>query len=274
VEPPTTTISDSVPPDGPRQIAAGPLLEATGLCLSYGRKEILRDVNFQIGEGEFWFFLGPNGQGKTTLLRSILGMLKPRFGSLWRSPSLVGYERIGFVPQRCDLNPTLPTTVREFVLMGLVGIACNRAERLDRLSWSLEKVGLSDKQNDDYWSLSGGQRQRALVARALVRRPRLLVLDEPTNGLDLPTEASLLGFLASLNEREKLTMVFVTHDLALAARHASHFALFHDATVSAGPAATMLHAGMLARTYGLRVDIGRTADGIATVHLGAAEAPA
>lgn len=250
---------------------ANPLLRATGLAVSYGRRSVLRDVHLEIGEGEFWFFLGPNGTGKTTLLRCILGMLKPRSGELWRDPSMAGQERIGFVPQRCDLNPTLPTTVREFVLMGLVGLRCDRNEKQERLTWALAKVDLDARRNDDFWSLSGGQRQRALVARALVRRPRMLILDEPTNGLDLPTEESLLGFLAELNARERLTMIFVTHDLALAARHGSHFALFHDGTVTAGTGERVLHGEGLRQTYGLAVDVRRDTDGAATIHLGTAD---
>src|SRR5215213_1090819 len=182
------------------------LVKAEDLSVSYGRREILRRVNLTMRQGEFWFMLGPNGEGKTTLLRCVLGLLRPQAGQMWLNPSLGGHKGIGFVPQRCDLNPTLPTTVREFVLLGLVGVRADRANREDRLAWALRRVGLADKVEESYWSLSGGQRQRALVARALVRRPRLLVLDEPTNGLDLPTEESLLGFLADLNARDGLTM--------------------------------------------------------------------
>ena len=243
------------------------LVKTEGLSVSYGKRTILRDVRLDIRVGDFWFLLGPNGQGKTTLLRCILGLLKPQSGSLWISPELQGRQRIGFVPQRCDLNPTLPTTVREFVLLGLVGIRAKRVECEKRLAWALEKVGLGAKGASSYWSLSGGQRQRALVARALVRRPRLLILDEPTNGLDLTTEESLLGFLAELNEKENITLLFVTHDLTIAARHGSHFALFHDLTVTAGPGPEVLVGNHLEETFGLPVDISRDQKGMATVHL-------
>ncbi|MGI8784128.1 MAG: metal ABC transporter ATP-binding protein [Acidobacteriota bacterium] len=245
------------------------LLRAIGLSASYGHRVVLKNVNLDVREGDFWFFLGPNGQGKTTLLRCLLGMLRPAGGEMWANPSLAGRDWIGFVPQRCDLNPTLPTTVREFVLLGLVGIRCNHAERTDRLHWALQKVGLASKLGADFWSLSGGQRQRALVARALVRRPRLLVLDEPTNGLDLTTEEALLAFLSDLNEADKITILFVTHDLAVAARHGTHFALFNDGGVITGPGELVLQGDNLERTYGLPVDISRSAAGIATVHLGA-----
>lgn len=232
-----------------------PLLRAAGLSAAYGRRTILRDVNLEIGRGEFWFFLGPNGQGKTTLLRCFLGMLRPRSGELWRNPSLEGHQGIGFVPQQCDLNPNLPTTVKEFVLLGLSGIRCARREQVERLAEALQKVGLEGKQDNDYWRLSGGQRQRALVARALVRRPNLLILDEPTSGLDLSAEESLLRFLCDLNQKEKLTILCVTHDLPLAARYGSHFALFHDGIVIAGSKEQVLHKENLDRAYGLPVGL-------------------
>jgi ABC-type Mn2+/Zn2+ transport system ATPase subunit len=262
----------------PRPTAPGEyLVHARELAMAFGRRVVLQQVNLTIAAAEFWFFLGPNGQGKTTLLRCILGMLKPTGGTLALGPALAGRagrERIGFVPQRCDLNPTLPTTVREFARLGLVGISCTAAEADERLRWALDKVGLASRRHASYWSLSGGQKQRALLARALVRRPRLLVLDEPTNGLDLSTEEGLLNFLTELHEKEGITILFVTHDLAIAARHGTHFALFHDNTVTAGPGEKVLHGDSLKRTFGLPVDISRDAAGMATVHLGETRAVA
>ena len=188
------------------------LLQATGVRLAYGRRTVLREVNLSLRAGEFWCFLGPNGAGKTTLLRALLGALSPRSGRLWTNPALWRRDRLGFVPQRCEINPTLPTTVGEFTLLGLVGIPASAPERRARLAWALDKVGLGGLAAKDYWALSGGQRQRALVARALVRRPNVLILDEPTNGLDLAAEDTLLRFLAALNNREGLTILFVTHN--------------------------------------------------------------
>ncbi|MCZ7624907.1 MAG: ATP-binding cassette domain-containing protein [Candidatus Methylomirabilis sp.] len=147
------------------------------------------------------------------------------------SSNLARREGIGFVPQRCDLNPALPTTVREFVILGLVGIRLSKTEETERLQWTLDKVDLGGMAGRDYWSLSGGQRQRALVTRALIRRPDLLILDEPTNGLDLSTEDAFLRLLADLNRTEHLTLVFVTHEIAIAARYATHLAFFRSGGV-------------------------------------------
>lgn len=242
-------------------------LRAMGLTLAYGRRTILRDVHLTVHPGEFWCFLGPNGEGKTTLLRALLGVLRPRAGRLWIDPAQGSREHIGFVPQRCDINPTLPTTVREFTQLGLVGMTIPAPERRERLSWALDKVGLGGLETKDYWALSGGQRQRALVARALVRKPRVLLLDEPTNGLDLAAEDTLLRFLADLNHQEGLTILFVTHNLAIAARYASHLAFFHAGAVVSGTRDEILHQDTLARAYGVDVEVSDDPSGAVAIRV-------
>jgi ABC-type Mn2+/Zn2+ transport system ATPase subunit len=226
------------------------ILKAEGLALGYGRTTVLRDVTLQVARGEFWFLLGPNGAGKTSFLRSVLGLLEPRAGRLERAAALT-LQCIGFVPQRCNMNASLPTTVREFVSLGMVGIPLDAEERSDRLQEALATMALRGMESRDYWSLSGGMRQRALLARALVRRPTLLLLDEPTSGLDPTTEELLLQSLARLNAEQGLTMLFVTHDLSLAMRYATHVALFHDAALVAGPRETVLTPENLQRVYGM-----------------------
>jgi ABC-type Mn2+/Zn2+ transport system ATPase subunit len=230
------------------------LLRARGLELGYGRTSVLSGVDLEVRAGEFWFLIGLNGSGKTTFLKAVLGLLRPRGGRLERHGELARRERLGFVPQRCDLNPSLPSTVREFVSLGLVAAKAAPAERDERLRWALERVGLAGLRHADYWSLSGGQRQRALVARALVRRPGLLVLDEPTEGLDVGTEDALLRTLAELNRDEAMTILFVTHRLAIAARHATHIAVFHEGDVRAGDRSTVLERGDIGAIFGTSVD--------------------
>jgi len=247
------------------------IIKATRLALAYDRRIVLENIDFELRQGEFCFFLGPNGSGKTTLIRAILGILRPRAGRLWLHENLARRERIGFVPQRCDLNPTLPTTVREFVLLGLVGIQATTKEQAERLEWALARVGLEGMARRNYWSLSGGQRQRALVARALVRRPSLLILDEPTNGLDLSTEDMFLRFLAKLNQEEHLTLLFVTHDITIAARYATDIALFHSGTLESGTREKMLDRDSLERVYGAPIEVRYDPSGSVAVRVVAAE---
>jgi ABC-type Mn2+/Zn2+ transport system ATPase subunit len=244
------------------------LLKTEGLHLGYGRLPVLQEVNLEVRPGEFWFFLGPNGAGKTSMLKALLEEIRPQRGRIRTDPELYRRENLGFVPQRCDLNPTLSTTVREFVLLGLVGLKANSRERESRLAWALDKAGLTGKDRRNYWSLSGGQRQRALVARALVRHPRILFLDEPSRGLDLAAEEALMHSLTDLNRQEQLTVLFVTHDLTLAARYASHVALFHGGTVQGGPISGVMTPDRLQFTYGIPVSVVQGAPGQVTISMG------
>lgn len=240
------------------------LLEAQGLCLGYGSEPILEAVSLTVNEGEFWFLLGQNGTGKSTLVKAILGLLQPRSGVIRLHGDLTDRRQVGFVPQQPEINPTLPTTVREFVTLGLVGIHSRPRDTAQRLNWALERVGLIGMERQDYWSLSGGQRQRVLVARALARRPRLLVMDEPTAGLDPTAESTLMGYLDALNRVEGLTIVCVSHDLATAARHASHIALFDAGRILAGYKEEVLTRDNLQRVYG--VVVGPVSQGMDVQH--------
>jgi ABC-type cobalamin/Fe3+-siderophores transport system ATPase subunit len=246
------------------------ILQTTQLSLAYGQQVVLEDVSVDIRAGEFWFCLGPNGAGKTTLLQAMLGGLRPYKGRLWRDSHVASRQHMGFVPQRCDLNPALPTTIREFVTLGAVGAQLSRREQHRRLEWALERVGLHGMATHSYWTLSGGQRQRALVARALIRRPRLLLLDEPTNNLDLPTADALLQLLVDLNRKERLTLFFVAHDITMAARYATHVLLLHAGSAVAGPVREVLTPHHLARVYGVAFVITRDGSGAVTVHVSTA----
>lgn len=227
---------------------ADPLREDPGVLrlrsarLGYRGRTVLASVDLELSRGEFWFVIGPNGGGKSTLLRTLLGILPLLSGELWLHPELAARTRVGFVPQRSSLSPALPTTVREFVSLGSVGLRRSRAEDERELAWALDRSGLHGMAQRDYWSLSGGQRQRALVARALVRRPTLLLLDEATEGMDADSEGAFLATLVGLQREEGATLLFASHRLDLAERYASHVARVADGSVSSGPRAAVLTA--------------------------------
>jgi ABC-type Mn2+/Zn2+ transport system ATPase subunit len=232
-----------------------PVVSAKGLALAYGDHVILRDVELRIMPGEAWFVIGPNGSGKSTLLKAMLGLLSPWSGDLALTAELDDRRRLGFIPQRLDLPATVPTTIREFVNLGFTGLGVNRREQVRRLVEALEQVGLAGCQREAMAELSGGQRQRAAIARALVREPLLLVVDEPTNGLDLVAERDLMDLLAHLHRERQLTMIFVGHDLGLVAEHASHVALVAEGGVLVGPAAEILTSTRLSKAFGIPITV-------------------
>ena len=227
------------------------IIEAKSLSVGYGRKSVLMDVNITIRHREYWVFLGPNGTGKSTLLQCIMGMISPLGGTLNKASGLKSRERIGFVPQRCAPNPTIPTTIREFVSLGTIGLCLPKVERINRIVEALDTVELAYPLSTNYWHLSGGERQRALIARALVRKPELLVLDEPTTELDIRVKRSFLSCVKKLNREQRLTILFVTHDLEIAREFATHIALFCDNSVHAGPSSEVLVKNKLDRIFGM-----------------------
>jgi zinc transport system ATP-binding protein len=229
------------------------ILRARDLSLSYGDGSVLSGVDLTIRRGEFWGFVGPNGEGKTTLLKAILGAIRPTAGTLDLADSVRLGWKVGFVPQRCDIRKTLPLTVEDFVLLGLGARRVPRRHALASAREALTTVGLGGLSSRDYWSISGGQRQRALIARGLIGRPELLLLDEPTNGLDIAAEEALLRLVAELNRETRLTVVLVTHVIQQAFRHATHAALFHAGRVLAGASSEVLTAPRLERAYGMEI---------------------
>lgn len=226
------------------------ILGVEGARLGYPGVVVLEDVDLSIGRGEFWFVIGPNGSGKTTLLRALLGLLEPMAGRVARDPRFAARARTGFVPQQCEFSHALPTTVREFVSLGAIGGDRPRSQREDDLAWALDRAKLDGMGDRDYWSLSGGQRQRALVARALVRRPSLLVLDEPTEGMDIGARDNFLETANSLHQEEESTILFVTHHIDIAARYATHVALTCEGRLTAGGREEVLQAEILRRAFG------------------------
>jgi ABC-type Mn2+/Zn2+ transport system ATPase subunit len=229
------------------------LVRATGLSLGYGGPAVVRDASLEIRAGEFWFLIGPNGSGKSTFTRALFGLVPPAAGELWIDPDRAPRTRWSFVPQRSVVDPSVPTTVREQVALGLVGLSLPRHEVPTRVTAALGQVDLAERLGDAFWALSDGQRQRVMLARALVRRPAVLVLDEPETGLDLAAEERLVTLLDAINRDHGVTLVYVSHDLRIVRRHASHVALFHDGVVETGPSASVLTSDRLARAYGIAI---------------------
>ncbi len=237
--------------------AASTLVLFHGAQLGYRGRAVLRDVDLEVQSGEFWCFLGPNGEGKTTLIKAMIGGLRAQRGFVLRDRTIFGRGHVSYVPQELDLNPVLPTSVREFVTSGLAGIPVRGIDETRRLQRVLELVGLDASRRQNFWTLSGGQRRRALVARALIRDPKLLICDEPTAGLDYAAADAVSRILRDLNEQYRMTVVFVTHDIQLAVDHATHLAFFRKGRVIAGPVQSVLDEATLSATFGMPISVDR-----------------
>jgi zinc transport system ATP-binding protein len=182
--------------------ASASLIEARAVSVRIGRHELLSRVDLMLGRGEIVSLIGPNGAGKTTLLRALLGILKPTAGTVRRAPGLV----VGYVPQRLQLDPVLPLTVERFMTIRLA--ASPRA-----VDTALAEVGAAHLRRALMHELSGGEFQRALLARALLRRPDLLFLDEPGQGLDFSGQIELYGLVEQIRDRRGCGVLLVSHDL-------------------------------------------------------------
>ena len=187
------------------------------LDFGYGDEPVLKNVNIRIPDGDFVCVVGANGSGKTTLLKLALGLLEPSRGRI----EVFGREphqtrgRIGYVPQHPRLDPLFPVSALDVTLMGRLGRSSVfgnwRRRDHEQARAALDEVGLADRAGHHFASLSGGQKQRVLIARALAGDPDLLLLDEPTAGLDAHVEEGFYRLLQELNQR--LTIVLVSHDL-------------------------------------------------------------
>jgi zinc transport system ATP-binding protein len=182
---------------------------------SYNGIPVLTDVNLIIQEGEFLSMVGPNGGGKTTLIRIMLGLLKPNTGEvrIFGKPPEKSRETIGYMPQHTHFDPQFPVRVSDVVLMGRLSPRRGLYTKKDKekVSKSLGEVEMEDFHGASFSELSGGQRQRVLLARALVSNPKILLLDEPTANVDIEIEQKLYNILEDLNRR--MTILMVTHDL-------------------------------------------------------------
>jgi ABC-type Mn2+/Zn2+ transport system ATPase subunit len=232
-----------------------PLVVFDHATLGYGRRAVLRDLSFTIVEGDFLGLVGPNGSGKTTVLRALLGTHPPLSGTVTRAAGL----RFGYVPQRDQVDYDYPLTALDVVLMGRydrigLGRRPRPADRA-RAMQALEQVGIPELAGFHLKNLSGGQRQRTLIARALVGEPNVLVLDEPTNGMDLVSTTQILGLVRDLHERSGLTVLMVSHALNEVANYVERIALVVADGFRIGTAAEIMSEQVLSGVYGIPVEV-------------------
>jgi len=229
------------------------LVRLQGVTCAYDRTLVLVDADLDVGEGDFIGVVGPSGSGKTTMLRALLGAVRPQRGRVWRRPGLT----VGYVPQIETVNWNFPVTVLETVLMARTAGRRlpwpSQAERREAGA-VLARLGLAGLGQRHIRELSGGQQQRVFIARALLQEPQLLLLDEPTAGVDVRTRHEVLHLLADLNAGG-LAILLTTHDLNGMAAHLPHVVCLNTEITGAGPPEVVLTPEILERTYGAPMDV-------------------
>jgi manganese/iron transport system ATP-binding protein len=244
----------------PEPAAWPPALQLDGVSVRYGRDVALEGVSLTVRSGDAVALIGPNGAGKSTLLRAILGLVRCSDGQVrvfGRTPES-SRRHVAYVPQADTLDPEFPVSALQVVLMGRyrrIGWG-RRARPVDReaAQRALAEVDLADRAGARFGTLSGGQRQRVLLARAVAQQARVLLLDEPFNGLDANTTDILVCVLARLRA-DGVAVVMSTHDLAVAHLTCGDACLLNRRPVACGPIADTLVAGNLAAAYGHRATI-------------------
>ncbi len=243
-------------------------MEFRDVTVEYERRTALQDVSFEIYRGELVAIVGSNGSGKTTTLKTILGLVKPAKGEVrvlekdLRTHLKEIRGKIGYVPQKNAINPKMPILVKEVVLMGRYGkigmLRSPKRKDYEAVKEALKEVDMLEYKDEPFGHLSGGQQQRVYLARALAQEPELMLLDEPTTGLDVSSQNNLLDLIARLKEKKGLTIIIVTHDVNSVAEISDRVMYLKNRIVAFGPFQQVCTEDILTRVYDVPVRIVRS----------------
>lgn len=235
------------------------LLQAEQLHIAYGATDILRDISFQVQSGDYLGLVGPNGSGKSTLIRAMLGLAPVTSGQvrLFGQPlaHFRDWRKIGYLPQHLHFaNPHFPATVEEIVRLGFIGkngpkrhLDSSEQAQLEEI---MTRMGIIDLRQNLIGHLSGGQQQRALLARALVSRPALLLLDEPTTALDPETRDDFYEIISELNREVGTAIILITHDTWNIGQYAKRFVYLDKQVIFDGTFAEFCSSAEMTSFFG------------------------
>lgn len=239
----------------PAPVLAAPVLAVRQASVSLSGRPILRDIDFSLAAGEFCGLIGANGSGKTTLLRTILGFVRPRRGSISTQGTL------GYVPQKFALDPFMPLRARDLVALGLdghrLGIPLPSRSRRRSVEAMLEAVEAAGFADQRLGSLSGGQQQRVLIAHALIRRPSMLLLDEPLANLDMRSVAGIVALLRRVSRERGTAVLLSAHDVNPLLPAMDRIVYLAHGRAAAGTTESVVRTEVLSRLYGYHIDVVR-----------------
>ncbi len=198
------------------------IIEVKDVSFSYGNHKVLENINLNVHKGDYLGVVGPNGGGKTTLIKLILGLLEVNHGEIKMFGEQIQefetHKKIGYVAQKVtNFDPNFPITAAEVVALG------KRSEK-ENINWALKVVEMDAQRDKLIGTLSGGQQQRVFIARALAQKPEIIFLDEPTTGVDAEAQKDFLNFLEKLNKNLDITLILISHDINIITREASEIA--------------------------------------------------
>lgn len=235
-------------------------IDVRGLKVSFGGQPILRGVDMKVPKGSVVALIGPNGSGKTTLLRCLLGLQQPDAGSvkiLGEGNLAKAMPRIGYVPQKLLLERSFILSVREFLSLRLAASKNwfwhSRKKSDDAIRATMAEIGVEPLLDRPIAALSGGQLQRVLIAFSLLKAPELLLLDEPTAGVDSPGEDTFYDLITRIHKHHGMTVVLVSHDLSMVYRHASWVYALNGTICCEGSPEEVMNAESLKQAYGIHV---------------------
>jgi len=235
------------------------LFEVRSLTYTVRGNEILKSVNMTVLKGEYCAIIGPNGGGKTTLIRLLMGLEKPTSGTIRLfgvdQQKFKAWHKIGYVPQRSALvDASFPATVREVVAMGRYALrgmfSIESVEDKRIIEESMEQMGVSDLRDRLIGHLSGGQRQRVMIARALASHPEVLIVDEPNTGVDVESQHRFYELLRSLHKTRGISILFITHDVGVIAEDISKLFFVNQTLLVSQAPQEMVGCDEISRLYG------------------------
>ncbi|BCB95835.1 zinc ABC transporter ATP-binding protein [Dissulfurispira thermophila] len=238
-------------------------VEIKNLDVSINNKEILKDINLELAEGRFLGIVGPNGSGKTTLLRVIIGIIKPKSGSIkiFGDTPIIAIKKgiFGYLPQSQMIETTFPARAIDVVLMGIysrLGVfSWHSKEEINLAKEMLSMMNMSGYENELFGNLSGGQQQRVSIARALINNPKILVLDEPSTGIDVVGQEDFYHLLKGLQKKLNLTIIMVSHDIGAVTSYVDEIACLNKTLHYHGSPLGALNDTVIKQLYGKHVDI-------------------
>lgn len=244
-------------PSKPNHSNSLKFLHLDNVVYSDKKKPIVKDISFELNVAEILTIIGPNGAGKTTLLKLILGLIKPLSGKIWRADHL----KIGYMPQRIEINPLLPLNVN-----GFLRLSQPNALKEQELEETLNIVGANHLRTEFLTTLSGGEWQRVLLAHALLRRPNLLILDEPAQGVDVMGQMNFYQLLATLRNELKCSIILVSHDLHLVMAATDKVLCLNGHICCSGPPQMVMNDPNYRQLFGVHVDKGNFEGVIPYIH--------